>query len=119
MRELLGLFSQVGWVVLYCVVVSTWCALLMFWDKLSATRGWWRVPEAKLLMWAFIGGAVGGKLGQRLYRHKTRKEPFRTWLNRWVVWNAVLYSILLIERLRDAVVTALFLVLSTASAQQS
>ena len=50
------------------------------------------MPERTLLMWAFFDGAMDGKLGQFLVRHKTRKEPFRTWMNVWLVGNGVLYS---------------------------
>lgn len=50
-------------------------------DKRRAERNQWRVTEASLLMLAFLGGWPGAKLAQRLYRHKTRKEPFRSNLN--------------------------------------
>jgi uncharacterized membrane protein YsdA (DUF1294 family) len=54
------------------------------WDKYCAERQMYRVPEKTLLTLAGIGGALGGKSGQRLFRHKTRKEPFRSYLN-WTV----------------------------------
>lgn len=50
-------------------------------DKRRAERNQWRVTEASLLMLAFLGGWPGAKLAQRLYRNKTRKEPFRSNLN--------------------------------------
>lgn len=65
--------------------------LLMFWDKLSAMKGWWRTQEKNLLLLAAVGGGVGAKVGQRAFRHKTRKEPFRTRLN-----AAFLFSVFLI-----------------------
>lgn len=42
-----------------------------------------RVPEADLLALAFIGGTPGAFLARRLFRHKTRKQPFSTWL--WLI----------------------------------
>lgn len=36
----------------------------------------WRISEAKPLSLAFIGGSPGAYAGRRLFRHKTRKQPF-------------------------------------------
>ncbi len=99
------------WIIAYWMATSLVCVLLMFWDKLSAVKRRWRVPERTLLFWALIGGALGGKLGQRIYRHKTRKEPFRSWLNAWVVVNVLIYAILLTPQARDVVRAALLDVL--------
>jgi uncharacterized membrane protein YsdA (DUF1294 family) len=53
----------------------------LFWaDKRDAQNGEWRVPESTLLMLAFVGGSVGAIAGQQYFRHKTRKEPFRSTL---------------------------------------
>lgn len=51
-------------------------------DKRCALLGRWRVSESQLLFWAMIGGWPGAKLAQRRLRHKTRKEPFRSRLNK-------------------------------------
>lgn len=52
----------------------------LFWfDKARARDHGRRVPERTLLLAALFGG-LGAWLGQHLLRHKTRKEPFRTWL---------------------------------------
>ena len=45
-------------------------------DKLAARRGGWRVSEARLLGFALFGGSPGAYAGRRLFRHKTRKQPF-------------------------------------------
>jgi uncharacterized membrane protein YsdA (DUF1294 family) len=50
---------------------------LFSWDKAMARAGRRRIPEARLLLFTLIGG-IGAWMGQRLLRHKTRKEPFRT-----------------------------------------
>ena len=45
-------------------------------DKWKAETGRWRTSEATLLRLAFLGGTPGAYLGRRLFRHKTRKQPF-------------------------------------------
>ncbi len=50
---------------------------LMAYDKRCAQRGKWRVPEKTLFLAAACFGALGGVLGMRLCRHKTKHWYFR------------------------------------------
>ncbi|SHG73832.1 DUF1294 domain-containing protein [Marivita hallyeonensis] len=68
---LLGLF----------VIVNVITGVAFYFDKRRATQQAWRIPESSLLLWSFIGGWFGAKWAQQCFRHKTRKEPFRTMLN--------------------------------------
>jgi len=67
--------------------ISTYLALVNFvtflcfrHDKRRAVAGGRRVREADLLLLALIGGSPAALLARRLFRHKTRKQPFSTLL---------------------------------------
>ncbi len=45
-------------------------------DKRAAARGRWRTREATLQVLTLLGGFIGGFIGQRVFRHKTRKLRF-------------------------------------------
>ena len=52
-----------------------------FWhDKRRAIAGGRRVPESDLLGLAIMGGSVGALLARQIFRHKTRKQPFATYI---------------------------------------
>lgn len=86
--------APIGWLAGYFVSVSALTFLLFGWDKVQAKREARRVPEALLLQLALCGGWPGAKLGQRLFRHKTRKHPFASRLSRLAVVNAILALVL-------------------------
>lgn len=50
--------------------------LVYGWDKLSARRGWRRVPERTLLLLAALLGSPGALVGMYGFHHKTRKPRF-------------------------------------------
>ncbi len=66
-------------------------AFLAFgWDKRQSTQpGASRIAERTLLTLALCGGALGALIGQQAFRHKTKKQPFRT-----LLWCAALVNIL-------------------------
>lgn len=48
-------------------------------DKMAARKAWRRVPESTLLVFGAVGGWPGAIVGQQLFRHKTQKQPFKTY----------------------------------------
>ncbi len=77
-----------GTFALFIGVMSLGAFLLFGWDKFCAIRSMRRIPENTLLWAALWGGSPGAVLGQQLFRHKTRKEPFRSRL-RWILAGQV------------------------------
>jgi uncharacterized membrane protein YsdA (DUF1294 family) len=66
-RRLLPLWLMLMSLVLFVVMGA---------DKRRAKAGVWRVPEKTLFLLALLGGAIGGMLGMRVFRHKTKHWTF-------------------------------------------
>ena len=62
------------------LVINAWTILRFWQDKRRAIARARRIPEANLLGLALIGGTPGAFLARRMFAHKTRKQPFSTWL---------------------------------------
>ena len=88
-------------VFLTVAITSFACFGLMYLDKRAAQQGSWRVPERRILFWAFVGGALGGVAAQRMFRYKTHKQPFGTFLKGALVFNAVSALVLIVPSLRE------------------
>ena len=56
--------------------VNLFSFALMGWDKRLARLGKWRVRERTLFLWAACFGALGGCLGMKVFRHKTKHRSF-------------------------------------------
>ncbi len=67
---LLGLFAAVNVIAF----------LVMGLDKLAAIRDVRRFRESTLIAFTACGGFIGVLAGSTLFRHKTLKQPFRTWM---------------------------------------
>ena len=83
----------------YLAAVNVLDLILMGADKAKAKSGARRIPEATLLLFAILGGSVGGILGMLLFRHKTRHAAFALGLPlillaqlalAWAVWKYVI-----------------------------
>jgi uncharacterized membrane protein YsdA (DUF1294 family) len=65
-------------------------AFLAFgWDKRQSERQGSRIAERTLIGIALFGGALGALIGQQVFRHKTKKQPFRT-----LLWCAAVINML-------------------------
>ena len=70
-------------IFLALIAINVACAALFWFDKQAAIAGRRRVPEAKLLGYALIGGTPGAFFARYVFRHKTRKQPFS--FNLWLI----------------------------------
>jgi uncharacterized membrane protein YsdA (DUF1294 family) len=86
----------------YAVAINLVGFLLFAWDKYCARNGMWRVSEKTLLMLAIVGGSIGTVVGQQALRHKTSKEPFRTYLLLIVVVQAILLVAMCFPEVRNS-----------------
>lgn len=77
-------------------------------DKDRAERERQRLPENHLLLLALLGGAVGAVAGQQFFRHKTRKQPFRTLLIGALLLNIAVAVWLLSPEVRAQVMAWIF-----------
>ncbi len=66
------LYILLGWMF----ALSALLFILMGADKKRAQAKRWRVPEKTLFFVALLGGALGGVLGMRAFRHKTKHASF-------------------------------------------
>ena len=86
----------------YAIAINLIGFLLFALDKHCAQNGMWRVSEKTLLMSAIVGGSIGVVVGQQALRHKTSKEPFRTYLLIILVVQAVLLIALCFPEVRNS-----------------
>ncbi len=56
-------------------------------DKTAAQRGQWRTKERTLHLFGIVGGWPGALIAQRVFRHKSNKQPFQTVFRTTIVLN--------------------------------
>jgi uncharacterized membrane protein YsdA (DUF1294 family) len=64
-------------------------------DKSAAEHRRWRTPERTLHLLSLAGGWPGALAAQRVFRHKTRKQPFQAIFWCTVIANGVALAWLL------------------------
>ena len=84
-----------GWALLYLLVVNVATVALFGADKRAARLALRRTPEARLLGLAAVGGSPGAFVAIELFRHKTRKQPFRAQL--WTIAGLQMAALVLLS----------------------
>ena len=62
--------------LVYLVAINWWTFFRFMQDKDRAIAQVRRIPESELLGLALIGGTPGAFAARKIFRHKTRKQPF-------------------------------------------
>ncbi|MGQ4877226.1 DUF1294 domain-containing protein [Billgrantia sp. LNSP4103-1] len=84
----LSVLGHVPWQLIAAYALLSVITFAMYGiDKAAAGKGKRRTPEATLLLAGLIGGWPGALVAQRLFRHKTRKQPFQA-----IFWCAVVLN---------------------------
>ncbi len=81
------------------VLMNLLAFALMGIDKRKAKRGSWRVPEKTLFLVTALFGALGGTLGMRLFRHKTKHWYFKIGFPALLLVQIALLAVILPELL--------------------
>ncbi len=78
MNEIIEIFKNepLRLLPLWLALMSLVLFAVMGADKRRAKAGARRVPEKTRLLLALLGGAIGGALGMRVFRHKTKHGYF-------------------------------------------
>ena len=87
-------------VILVLLIINLWVFTLFWLDKRAAEKGSRRLSERFLLTLSVLGGSIGALLASQLFRHKTKKQPFRTLLIAALPINiccALLFSYLVVS----------------------
>jgi uncharacterized membrane protein YsdA (DUF1294 family) len=80
--------------VIWLLLINVLTLALYGADKMAARKGMRRVPEATLLVFGVTGGWPGAIVGQQLFRHKTQKQPFKTYFFLSVVVSIGMMAVL-------------------------
>ncbi len=93
--------DRLSLLILYLAGINLVTFAVFAWDKVRAIRGNRRIPETTLLTLALAGGTPGALIAQQRLRHKTRKQPFGSYLILIAVVHAVLLVALAVPSTRD------------------
>lgn len=77
------------WILGEMLVFSAIAFVAFGLDKRAAVRGTSRTPEKTLLLMSLLGGWPGALIARRVFRHKTRKQPFTALLYTTIAFHLI------------------------------
>ena len=77
------------------IVMNLLAFALMGIDKAKAKSGAWRIPEKTLFLVTALFGGLGGTLGMKVFRHKTKHWYFKWGFPVLLVVQIVLLAVIL------------------------
>lgn len=75
--DFIGFFRSRLYLLVYLVIINLITFLAFAYDKYRAKNDGWRVKNFFLLGLSFLGGSLGGLLGMKFLRHKSKKSYYR------------------------------------------
>ncbi|MDD4803298.1 MAG: DUF1294 domain-containing protein, partial [Syntrophomonas sp.] len=81
----------------YLIFINMVAGFAFAWDKWLARAGNRRISEARLFLFALLGGAPGGWLAMYVFNHKTRHKRFIWGLPCIIIFQAGLFAYILIR----------------------
>ena len=93
--EKMSLSNSMSVFIPYFMIINLTTFILFAIDKKRSKTNKWRIPEARLLIFSFIGGGIGGFIGMMIFRHKTKKPKFTIGMPILIILNilAAIYII--------------------------
>lgn len=79
------------YVLLFLALINLFAFCTYWYDKQAAKGRTRRISESTLLSIALAGGSLGATIACRLFRHKTRKQPFAFQLYAILVVQGVIF----------------------------
>lgn len=79
---------------IYLFIINAVAFVFMLVDKIKAQNNAWRIPERVLLGLCAAGGSLGGLLGMKLIRHKTRKPAFAFGIPAMLIVHIILCAVI-------------------------
>ena len=77
------------------IVMNLLAFALMGIDKAKAKSGAWRIPEKTLFLVTALFGGLGGTLGMKVFRHKTKHWYFKWGFPALLAVQIVLLAVIL------------------------
>lgn len=81
--------------LIYFAAVSLIASFVTFVDKRRAVKGKYRISEATLFIFAFLGGALSEYITMRLIHHKTLHKRFMIGLP-LIVFSQIIFCVLIL-----------------------
>ncbi len=83
-----------NFLILYFLSINILTFVAFGLDKMKANYQFSRIPEKALWILCALGGSIGGLLGMKVFRHKTKKNSFQAVLLFILLVQIILISLL-------------------------
>ena len=88
-------FEDRPYLLVYVLSINLISFLAFGFDKYKANRDKWRLKNDFLLGLSFIGGAIGGLIGMKVFRHKTKKSYYKMGLPLMILMHILLLILIM------------------------